>query len=1138
MGNSLAQWRMTVGVFYNRCQRSMMSSKVSINFSIKFNLFHFVYKLLQILLLQAIAVKSKFLNEYFYFIWIHLLLILSGDVETNPGPVELKHSLSVLHTNIRSIRNKLNYIKDEFLDYDILCFTETHLDANISTDESLLIQNYDSPYRKDRTNHGGGLLVYINSNLVHERVNELEQFWDECIWFKIKQKSNMYLIGLFYSPKTSDRNFFERLNQNLEKAMELTKNVIVLGDLNEDLLLANNYNLKNVMLVNSMQNIINEPTRGRALLDPILVNFDQIVLDCGILTIPSEISDHNATFIEVPFEYNVRHIFKRKVWLYKYANYAELENKINNHDWNNVCTLPLDQAVEYFNTIFLNFVQECIPSKEVTVRSDDKPWYDNEIRKFSRKRDRLKTTAVTNKRSEDWRKYKKVRNKVNNMKKFAKERFYNNLEHTITENYSQNKRDFWKLTRYFVKSNTASASIPPLYSTDENGDIIMHTTDKEKADCLNDYFTSISRVCDENVHLPEFQKITNSTLHSITISENEVKDILSTLNVNKASGPDSISHKMLKYVSNAVSKPLTILFNRSLAERHFPEPWKRNNVVSLYKKGEKSDPANYRPVSLSSPVGKVMERVVFKNMYNYVKDNSLLYKYQSGFIPGHSTTFQLIDIYHHICQTFDNKQISCMVFCDISKAFDRVWHKGLLFKLKQNGIEGDLLNWLSSYLSNRKQRVVLNSSFSETKDVSAGVPQGSVLGPLLFLIYVNDIAEQLLSLTRLYADDSSLFVSASNIRDIEGILNHDLAIICKWAKQWLINFNPNKTVAVLFSLMELSVPPNLIFDGVPIQFVNNHRHLGVTLHERGKWHDHIEKILSSASKVIGVMRKLKYTFSYHSLNQIYISYVRPILEYSSIVWDNCTAEQAGSLEKLQNEAARIVTGLTRSVSLERLYRECNWDSLTSRRYNQKLKFMYKATHDMVPSYIDDLIPQLVGETSRYDLRNRNDITVLPQRTTIFQNSCIPSSIRAWNSLADQYRNCQTYGSFCYRIKNDFNSPTKIPNHYHKGKRKLVILHCRLRNRCSDLHADLFYNHLRDNALCDCQQDIEDAEHFIFRCSRYDHERIIMFHRTRQFHPLSVSDALYGKTNLSDDDNSALFEAIQTFIKETGRFDAN
>ena len=205
------------------------------------------------------------------------------------------------------------------------------------------------------------------------------------------------------------------------------------------------------------------------------------------------------------------------------------------------------------------------------------------------------------------------------------------------------------------------------------------------------------------------------------------------------------------------------------------------------------------------------------------------------------------------------------------------------------------------------------------------------------------------------------------------------------------------------------------------------------------------------------MRKLKYKFSYHSLNQIYISYVRPILVYSSIVWDNCTAEQARSLEKLQNEAARIVTGLTRSVSLGRLYNECNWDSLALRRYNQKIKFMYKATHGMVPSYIVDLIPQLVGETSRYDLRNSSDINILPQRTTIFQNSCIPSSVRAWNSLDDQYCNCQTYGSFCYKIKNDLNSSVKIPNYYHKGNRKLATLHCTLRNRCSDLHADLFYN---------------------------------------------------------------------------------
>ena len=154
------------------------------------------------------------------------------------------------------------------------------------------------------------------------------------------------------------------------------------------------------------------------------------------------------------------------------------------------------------------------------------------------------------------------------------------------------------------------------------------------------------------------------------------------------------------------------------------------------KKGDKSIPANYRPISLLSNLGKIIERIIFKHVYNHLFSNNLLYKYQSGFRPEHSTTFQLIDIFHHICQSFDAKQYSCMVFCDISKAFDKVWHRGLLFKLRQNGIKGRLLAWVSNYLSDRKQRVQINCATSSLRSVNAGVPQGSVLGPLLFLVYV------------------------------------------------------------------------------------------------------------------------------------------------------------------------------------------------------------------------------------------------------------------------------------------------------------------------------------------------------------------------------------------------------------------
>ena len=249
------------------------------------------------------------------------------------------------------------------------------------------------------------------------------------------------------------------------------------------------------------------------------------------------------------------------------------------------------------------------------------------------------------------------------------------------ENFGTNRRGFWKLTRYFVK-NSCSTSVPPLCTVTDNNEMLLHSTVKDKTECLTDYFTPISTVCDDNAELSNFHRLTENSFNYFGIAENEVKDIIDCLNVNKASGPGLINHKMLKHASKSITKPLTIIFNQSLREKTFPDPWKRNMVVPIFKKSDRCYPSNYRPVSLGSPLGKIMERIVVKNLYNHLYTNNLLYKYQSGFIPGHSTTFQLVDIYHHIYQAYDNKQYACMVFCDISKAFDRVWHKGLIFKLK------------------------------------------------------------------------------------------------------------------------------------------------------------------------------------------------------------------------------------------------------------------------------------------------------------------------------------------------------------------------------------------------------------------------------------------------------------------------
>ena len=304
--------------------------------------------------------------------------------------------------------------------------------------------------------------------------------------------------------------------------------------------------------------------------------------------------------------------------------------------------------------------------------------------------------------------------------------------------------------------------------------------------------------------------------------------------------------------------------------------------------------------------------------------------------------------------------------------------------------------------------------------VEAGVPQGSVLGPLLFLVYINDIAESLLSLTGLFADDSSLFYSAATVKDIKGIINHDLRMLVSLAGQWLLNFNPLKTEVLLFTLRFIESLPNLIFyfNGTPIKFVIQRKHLGLTFSSNGQWHCNIENIIKSAYKVIGIMRKLKFTFSRVALNQIYLSYLLPIIEYSCVVWDGCTVQDINSLQKLQNEAARIVTGLTRSVSLDNLYRECGWVSLAERRRQQKKKkkkllFMYKSINGLVPTYVSDLIPPLVGEISTYTLRNQHNITVPLYRIEISRKSCIPSPISAWNSLDIELCNSPSLVSFKY-----------------------------------------------------------------------------------------------------------------------------
>ena len=305
-----------------------------------------------------------------------------------------------------------------------------------------------------------------------------------------------------------------------------------------------------------------------------------------------------------------------------------------------------------------------------------------------------------------------------------------------------------------------------------------------------------------------------------------------------------------------------IIFINILSTSIYPDMWKLANVTPIFKKGDKQLINNYRPISLLPICGKIFEKIIFNNLYNYLHLNGLITKNQSGFRPGDSTTNQLlylVDEIHHAFDSPESLEVRA-VFLDISKAFDKVWHEGLIFKLEQNGISGGLLKLFGNYLSNRKQRVILNGSYSEYSIIKSGVPQGSVLGTLLFLICINDLESNIKSNIHFFVDNTMLFSIVKDSGISANELNHDIDIIHKWAHQWKLEFNPDPTkqaTEVLFSCKKSnSIHPQILFNGTVVVKMSEQKHLGLVLDSKLSFEKHLNEKIIKANKNLGIIKHL------------------------------------------------------------------------------------------------------------------------------------------------------------------------------------------------------------------------------------------------------------------------------------------
>ena len=485
------------------------------------------------------------------------------------------------------------------------------------------------------------------------------------------------------------------------------------------------------------------------------------------------------------------------------------------------------------------------------------------------------------------------------------------------------------------------------------------------------------------------------------------------------------------------------------------------------------------------------------------------------------------------------------VFLDISKAFDKVWHEGLIYKLQQNGISGELLNILVDFLNNRKQSVVLNGQSSNWVDVKAGVPQGSIMGPLLFLIYINDLPEGLITNAELLADDTSLF---SVVRDItvstEG-LNNDLRNVSKSVYQWKMIFNPDLTKQeqeVIFSRkLNKPVHPYLTFNNSQVSQTEFQKHLGLILDNKLNFNKHLKSVLDKISKNMGLIRKFRPILPRFSLITINKTFVRPHLNYGDTIYDQTyNASFHRRLESIQYSACLEITGTISGTSYEQLNQELGFETLQSRRWFRKLCLFYKIVNNQSPSYLFDYI----SSTGRiYNTRNAANVPRIISKHNFFRNSYFPSTIIEWNKLDKDIRNAEIHALFT-KHPLSFIRP-EANNKFNKHNAKGIKLLPRLRVGFSHLKERKFRHNFVNaiNPLCSCGNFVESIKHFFLHFTNFSNQRLTFINKIKDIDKriFDKNDSLITQTLLFGDekppitDNKSILEATIQFLIYSARF---
>lgn len=875
--------------------------------------------------------------------------------------------------------------------------------------------------------HGRGQLLYVSKELDAKRVY-LDSNFEEatCVKVDLRNKDKLLIILIYRSPSSEDRNN-TYLNELLTEASKFgASHLLLLGD----------FNFKNIdwrssfsedetemkfldrLIDNGFHQHVSEETRHRGKDTPtildLIISKEESNIDEITYNSPLGKSDHSVLLFN--YRCYVKEVFEEvEIALPHKANFENMRDEFKKMS-EKFLNLPNSTSTEERWKIFRSGYDQIIADNTPTVkkRKNHPVPLDEEVRSkisekdsMSRKLNELKKQQKFGEYDKLWKEYCKVRNKVRSMTRATRKEF----ERKIAQESKENPKKVYAYINSKVKTRQG---IGDICVDPDNPKSKVTDDDQEKANIFSKFFSSVQ--VEEIGESPEIpKKNINFEMPPLKIKKirEKVLETLKKLKPNKKEGIDKQTPRVLKAVAEEIVDMVISLFDISLDESVVPSDWLLSMIAVIFKKGKKSLAGNYRPVSLTCILCKCMEKLIRDHIVEHMRKNGLFSKFQYGFLSGRSVTLQLLYAMDKWTEALDNgDEVDC-IYTDFMKAFDRVPHQRLIAKMKSYGISDSICDWVRAFLCNRKQKVVINGVHSEWEDVKSGVPQGSVLGPVLFVLFINDLPEEVISELLLYADDAKIYRTIKDDADREQ-LQRDLHAMSLWSDEWLLSFHPDKLKKLLISRKEFYTERRYHVGSDPVKNVEMETDLGVCVDGELNFDENRKLRVQKANRMIGAIRRSFQFLESYTFVKLYKSMIRCHVEFAVPVWFPYLAKDIEEVEAVQKRATKMIAE-TKGLEYEERLRLLKLPTLVYRRHRGDMIELYKMINGL---YDEEVLPnfELRGDiVPRQNRRHSKQIFITHSNKDLRANFFTKRAAPVWNELSEEVVSAPSLDSFKIRL---------------------------------------------------------------------------------------------------------------------------